>query len=116
MRGETYRRLPVEPLTTLLAAIQGPPEGLKMTGGVTEGGATTRAGLQVLLGPGGARAYHRCKKQGWISWLMADRMAVALGFHPCEIWGWEWWAIPDNPGALYQNTRGVVPHYGVVAA
>jgi len=35
---------------------------------------------------------HRARREG-LSWVHADRWAVALGFHPAEVWGDAWWAL-----------------------
>jgi len=31
-----------------------------------------------------------------LTWTMADRLAIRLGYHPAEIWGHEWWALNDS--------------------
>lgn len=36
-----------------------------------------------------AAQLHRARREG-LSWVHADRWAVALGFHPAEVWGQAW--------------------------
>ena len=37
------------------------------------------------------RAVYRIRKSGRVTWMMADEIAVALGYHPAEIYGDAWW-------------------------
>lgn len=66
----THERLPVEPVLDLLA----------------------RTGRSInSLGPSWARAVARAKRDGGITWLSADRLAVeVLHRHPAELWPEEW--------------------------
>ena len=41
------------------------------------------------------RAVYRFIRDG-LTWTMADRLAIRLGYHPAEIWGHEWWALNDS--------------------
>ncbi len=39
-----------------------------------------------------AAQLHRARREG-LSWVHADRWAVALGFHPATVWGQAWWSL-----------------------
>ena len=76
-RRGVRRHLPVEPLVALVD-LQGGPAGC---------GIEKRSALE--------RAYHRARRQGFITWTAADEIAVrALRLNPGEVWGDTWWDLP----------------------
>lgn len=68
----TMERLPVEPVLDALA----------------DRGQSIKS-----LGPALDRAVHRAQLDGGLTWLAADKVAVALGYHPGELWPIAWWAV-----------------------
>ena len=72
-RGEgLMARFPIEPLFAM--ALGDPILRLSRTMGVDNG------------------QMRRACREG-LTWLSADRWAVALGFHPAEVWGQAWWSL-----------------------
>lgn len=81
-------------------------EQLEATGTVSREGRLTRFPIEPLFAMAhgdpilrlarsmhvDAGALHRARREG-LSWVHADRWAVALGFHPAEVWGQAWWAL-----------------------
>ena len=80
-------RLPIGPLTTLIAA-QG---GLRACGVRHQPGDTIE---RVRWAARLQRAYLRARRRGWISLFTADELAVeALRMHPSAVWGMKWWDV-----------------------
>jgi hypothetical protein len=82
-RPSRYRpvaaRLPVEPLLALHpeASLIAAQRDIALGGGIYE------------------TNIHKALREG-LTWMQADRWAVALGHHPAEVWGRAWWALDDD--------------------
>lgn len=50
------------------------------------------------------RQVHRWRAQG-LSWMVADRVAVALGTHPAIVWGNAFWDEPEQTAARERQAR-----------
>lgn len=72
----TADRFPVEPLLALHPedSLVGAARAIGRGQGITEANI------------------HRVLREG-LTWMEADRWAVALGHHPTEVWGRAWWAL-----------------------
>jgi hypothetical protein len=42
------------------------------------------------------RQYQRWSNGQRLTYITADRTAVALGWHPAELWGDDWWATDQS--------------------
>ncbi|MDQ6782724.1 MAG: hypothetical protein M3063_04640 [Actinomycetota bacterium] len=67
-------RFPIEPLS---AMCPGPGDPIML--------------LSRRLGISGGNIHRACR--AGLTWSLADRWAVALGFHPAEVWGQAWWSL-----------------------
>ncbi|MGI8753588.1 MAG: helix-turn-helix domain-containing protein [Acidimicrobiales bacterium] len=81
-------------------------EQLEATGAVCQEGRLTRFPIEPLFALAhsdpilrlartmhvNAGQLHRARRDG-LTWVHADRWAVALGFHPAEVWGQAWWSL-----------------------
>ncbi len=83
-RACQHSRLPIQPLASLIAA----------RGGLRACGVQRHAGdspERVRWVARLERALLRSRRRGWIGFLAADELAVALSLHPYEVFGDRWW-------------------------
>lgn len=79
-----HPHLPIEPLASLIAA----RGGLRACGVRRHAGdSAERLRWVARL----ERALRRSRRRGWINFLAADELAVALSLHPYEVFGDLWW-------------------------
>jgi len=83
-RACQHSRLPIAPLVSLISA----------RGGLSACGVRRRAGdspERVRWVARLEKALCRSRRRGWIGFLAADELAIALSLHPYEVFGDRWW-------------------------
>lgn len=79
-----HSRLPIQPLASLIAARGGLGAcGVRQNAGDSPERVRWVARLE--------RAFLRSRRRGWIGFLTADDLAIALSLHPYEVFGDRWW-------------------------
>jgi hypothetical protein len=79
-----HPHLPIEPLASVIAA----RGGLRACGvRQNAGDSAERVRWVARL----ERAFLRSRRRGWIGFLTADELAIALSLHPYEVFGDRWW-------------------------
>lgn len=79
------KRLPADPLRRFTRNLERDNEGRQS--------CCNR--VELSKGTALHRAMYRAVQEGSLTWIMADRLACALGHHPSDLWP-EWWTLEDT--------------------